>query len=273
MTEATAESNIISPTVVVDREPSATIVSLVAKPISTESRRLDRTIGHLTAALGDPTRRAIYIAVRESAEPVTSASIAEIFGIHPNVARHHLDKLAKDGYLKVSFRRPSGRSGPGAGRPAKCYEPTGKVIDVHFPTKRYDVLVELLVRIIQRVAPEQLTAIAEEVGRDYGRELAAEIGAPGDRGYAEAIRAVAKALTGLGFAAKGDASHQRLVLSNCPFGEAATGYPEVVCSLDRGIVAGLFESLGTECEPVLHPHSEPFEQCVTEVPVAIAARG
>ncbi len=75
---------------------------------------LDERIADLTAALGDPTRRAIYVAVRESAEPVTTARIAELFDIHPNVARHHLDKLAADGWLLVSHRRSSGRSGPGA---------------------------------------------------------------------------------------------------------------------------------------------------------------
>ncbi|HKZ25655.1 MAG TPA: helix-turn-helix domain-containing protein, partial [Acidimicrobiia bacterium] len=84
----------------------------------TDSAALDRSIGDLTASLGDPTRRAIYIAVRQSAEPVTSSSVAEIFQLHPNVARHHLDRLAADGYLRVTHRRPSGRSGPGAGRPA-----------------------------------------------------------------------------------------------------------------------------------------------------------
>ncbi|GIU91790.1 MAG: hypothetical protein KatS3mg011_0696 [Acidimicrobiia bacterium] len=140
---------------------------------------------------------------------------------------------------------------------------------MHFPARRYDLLVDLLVRIIQRAAPDEVATIAEDVGREYGRELAAEIGAPGDAGYPEAIKAVAKALTGLGFEAKGEADLQRLVLANCPFGEAATGHPDVVCSLDRGIVIGLFESLGAECQPVLHPHSRPSEECVTEVPVAI----
>ncbi len=240
------------------------------QPISLESRRLDRTIGDLTSALGDPTRRAIYIAVRESPEPLTSGGVAEIFDIHPNVARHHLDKLAEEGYVQVSHRRRNGRSGPGAGRPAKCYEVSEKGIDLHFPSRRHDQLVGLLVRIVRRVAPEGVAHIAEDVGREYGRELAAEIGTPEDAGYEEALLAVAKAMTGLGFHMSPDLDGRRLLTSTCPFGSAASGHQEVVCSLDRGIVGGLFEALGDSCEPVLLPHTDITEACVTEVPVTIA---
>lgn len=237
-----------------------------------DTAHLDRTIGDLTAALGDPTRRAIYIAVRESPEPVTSSQIASLFDIHPNVARHHLDKLAADGYLRVTHSRPNGRSGPGAGRPAKCYEATSKEIDLHFPARRYDLLVELLSRVIERIAPEKAAAVAEEVGREFGEELAAEIGSPTQEGYEAAVAAVAKTMAGLGFGASPDVKRNRLLVSHCPFGEAAAGHPDVVCSLDRGIVTGLFAGLRQGCSPVLYPHSDPSEDCVTEIPVAITRR-
>jgi predicted ArsR family transcriptional regulator len=259
---------------IVFRSSLATIVLGVSMPISAESTRLDRSIGDLTAALGDPTRRAIFIAVRESPEPMTSAAIAELFTIHPNVARHHLDKLAADGYLQVSHRRPAGRTGPGAGRPAKCYETTEKAIDVHFPSRRPDLLVELLVRLVQRLAPDDIAAVAEDVGRQYGRELAAEVGTPEEDGYQEAVTAVAQAMSGLGFGISQDtsAATSRLLTSHCPFGAAAAGHPDVVCSLDRGIVSGLFERLSDRCEPVLHPHTDPVEACVTEVTVRIGRK-
>jgi predicted ArsR family transcriptional regulator len=246
----------------------------VPKPISAESSRLDRSIGDLTSALGDPTRRAIYIAVRESGEPMTSADLAALFDIHPNVARHHLDKLASDGYLRVTHKRASGRSGPGAGRPAKCYEVSTKPIDVHFPSRRPDLLVDLLVRLIGQIAPTDIATIAEDVGRQYGRELAAEIGTPDDEGYAEAIKAVASAMSGLGFGVTADSSQgvERLLTSHCPFGSAAMGHADVVCSLDRGIVGGLFDRIGSGCAPVLHPHFDPIEACVTEVTVTIGRK-
>jgi predicted ArsR family transcriptional regulator len=187
------------------------------------------------------------------------------------VARHHLDKLAADGYLQVSHRRPAGRSGPGAGRPAKCYESTEKAIDLHFPTRRPDLLVELLVRLVDRLAPADIAAIAEEVGRQYGREVAAEVGTPDEAGYQASLTAVAQAMSGLGFGIAPDttADVTRLLTSHCPFGSAAVGHPDVVCSLDRGIVSGLFESLGDHCEPILHPHTDPVDACITEVTVTI----
>ena len=57
----------------------------------------------ITNAFGDPTRRAIYLFAHEAGEDgVTAAQVAERFGLHPNVARHHLDKLAAGGYLEVA---------------------------------------------------------------------------------------------------------------------------------------------------------------------------
>jgi predicted ArsR family transcriptional regulator len=235
---------------------------------SIDSSGLDRSIGDLAAALGDPTRRGIYLAVRQSAEPVTSGLIAELFAIHPNVARHHLDKLAEEGYVRITHERRNGRTGPGAGRPAKCYEATSKSVSIH-PGRRYDLLVELLVRVLDDVRPEGVAAVAEKVGREYGRELAESLGTPGDPGYEGAVQALAKVMGGVGFGVSADLPGQRLVTSHCPFGEAATGHPEVVCSLDRGMVAGIMGVLRQDCRPVVIPHSTLNEDCVTQVPVAI----
>ena len=234
-----------------------------------DKETLNSRISDLTSALGDPTRRAIYIAVRESAEPMTTSKVAELFDIHPNVARHHLDRLAGDGYLKVSHQRRPG--GPGAGRPAKTYERTNKEVSVHFAPRRFEMLTEMLFQVLEEVSPPNVAEIAEQVGRKYGEELAAEIGAPYDPGYDEAVQAVASAMTGLGFSVDPDIDGQRLLTSHCPFGETATNHPDVICSLDRGIVAGLFGALSVPCNPVVIPHKALDDECVTQVPVTIGA--
>jgi predicted ArsR family transcriptional regulator len=236
-----------------------------------DSSGLDRSIGDLAAALGDPTRRGIYLAVRQSAEPVTSAQIAELFSIHPNVARHHLDRLAEEGYLRITHQRRNGRSGPGAGRPAKCYEATPKSISLH-PGRRYDLLVELLVRVLDRVNPDGIAVIAEQVGRDYGSEIAQSIGTPEDPGYEAAIQALVRVMGGVGFEVSADPQGQQLLTTHCPFGEAATGHPEVICSLDRGMVAGIMGALQQDCRPVVIPHTDLDKDCVTQVPVTIGRR-
>lgn len=235
-----------------------------------DTRTLENRISDLTSSLGDPTRRAIYITVRESAEPMTTSMIANLFDLHPNVARHHLDRLADDGYLRVGAAK-SGK-GPGAGRPAKSYEATEKEVSVHFAPQRFEMLVELLMRVLDEVSANDLSRVAEDIGREYGREIAAEIGAQEETGYDEAVTSVARAMTGLGFAVDPDVSGQQLLTSHCPFGEAATNHPEVICSLDRGIVSGLFGALSVPCEPVLIPHSRLQDDCVTKVPVSLTAR-
>ena len=230
-----------------------------------DNEAFDQQIADLAGTLGDATRRGIYVTVRESPEPVTASQIAELFDIHANVARHHLDRLVADGYLQVTRRRPSGRTGPGAGRPAKHYEPTRKNVSVQFPARRYDLLAELLLRVIERIAPDDAATIADEIGREYGRELAAEIGFPNESGYETAAIAVARALMGVGFEVEARPGDHELVTRFCPFGESAKNHPAIVCQLDQGLVSGLLE--GTEQIPVaiVDAHRNEEGDCVTQI--------
>jgi predicted ArsR family transcriptional regulator len=133
-------------------------------------------------------------------------------------------------------------------------------------------LVELLVRVLDRVSPHGIAGIAEQVGREYGQELAASIGAPDDPGYEEVLAALVKVMSGVGFELSADPDAQVLLTSHCPFGEAATGHPEVVCSLDRGMVSGIMGALHHACNPVVFPHIGLEDDCVTQVPVTISGR-
>ncbi|MGH3282109.1 MAG: helix-turn-helix domain-containing protein, partial [Trebonia sp.] len=59
-------------------------------------------VAAVTSAFGDPTRRQIYLYVRDHEEDgVTASEVAGKFALHSNVARHHLDKLTAGGYLDV----------------------------------------------------------------------------------------------------------------------------------------------------------------------------
>jgi predicted ArsR family transcriptional regulator len=231
-------------------------------PLSSE---FDRQVGDLAATLGDATRRGIYIMTREAAGPVTATQVAEAFDIHANVARHHLDRLVDDGYLGVSRSRRSGKSGPGAGRPAKLYEVTTKEVALQFPARRYDLLSELLVRVVQRLEPDDAGAVAEAVGREYGKQLAAEIGLPDEQGFETAVQAVARAMMGVGFDTAVDPDGGTLVTRFCPFGDTAANHPEVVCRIDQGIVRGLMEAAHQRSVAVVTPHATEDEDCITSV--------
>ncbi len=73
----------------------------------------------LVRALGEPTRREVYLAVERAGRPMTRMDVAEAVGITHRLAAFHLDKLAAEGLLAFEFKRLTGRSGPGAGRPMR----------------------------------------------------------------------------------------------------------------------------------------------------------
>ena len=68
----------------------------------------------ISSAFGDGTRRDIFLHVHGPSEGVTAAEVAERFGLHVNVARHHLDKLAAGGYVEVVVERLQGWRGRAA---------------------------------------------------------------------------------------------------------------------------------------------------------------
>ena len=200
----------------------------------------------ITSAFGDPTRRDIYLWIRErtdEGDTVTAGEVAERFELHPNVARHHLDKLTAGGYLEVTVGRSPGA---GAGRPSKRYSVSERAMSLEFPVRHDDLLVTLLGRALSRLPAEEAEAMAEEVGAEYGRQMAATVRAGEDpaRSFRSALHAVADALTAHGFAAHAESRDGRLriISEHCPFGDAAIEHP-VICAVDRGMVQGMLGAL------------------------------
>jgi predicted ArsR family transcriptional regulator len=204
----------------------------------------------ITSAFGDPTRRDIYLWIRDrdaDAAGVTATEVAERFELHPNVARHHLDKLAGGGYLEVT----AGRGAAGAGRPSRRYAVAEGSMSLEFPVRHDDVLVALLGRALSRLPTDEAEAMAEEVGAEYGRAMAATVRAGGDpaRTFRSALQTVADALTAHGFAAHAESRDGRLriISEHCPFGDAAIEHP-VICAVDRGMVRGMLGALYGETD-------------------------
>ena len=220
-------------------------------------------VAAVTSAFGDPTRRDIFLFARDSDRGVTAAEVADRFELHPNVARHHLDKLAAGGYLEVQVERAE--SG-GAGRPSKRYRGRDKEVALEFPARRDDLLVTLLGRALALVPEEQAEAMAEEVGEEYGRSLAQQMSPhESHRSFRAALHAVADALTAHGFAAhaEGRGSSLAIVADQCPFGEAAHHHP-VICAVDRGIVRGMLAGLYGATEPATAAsRAQGDDACVT----------
>ena len=202
----------------------------------------------ITSAFGDPTRRDIYLHARESSAGVTAAEAAERFDLHPNVARHHLDKLASGGYLEVAIVRPEGAT---AGRPSKHYRVADPGTPLELPVRQDTVLIGLLGRALALLPSDQAEAMAEEVGAEVGRSMAESIGAEEVRqSFKSAMHAVADALTAHGFAARAERTggdQLRIVSEHCPFGGAPIEHP-VICAVDRGLVRGMLGALYGDAE-------------------------
>src|SRR3954452_14917889 len=96
------------------------------------------------AALGEPLRRALYCHVVAQSTPVSRDQAAAGIGVARHVAKFHLDKLAEDGLLATEYQRPPGRTGPGAGRPAKVYRRADYEIAVSLPERRYDLAAHVM---------------------------------------------------------------------------------------------------------------------------------
>ena len=126
------------------------------------------------ALLDEPTRRRIYEVVAVSHEPVGRDDTAVELGISRELAAFHLDRLVSGGLLKTEYRRRSGRSGPGAGRPAKLYRRTDRELTVSIPPRHYDAAADVFAEGLSRLQDPAATAAVAEVARERGTELGVE---------------------------------------------------------------------------------------------------
>ena len=216
------------------------------------------------AALADPLRSRLFELVRGAGRPVSRDQAAEATGISRSLAAFHLDKLVERGLLTHSYARPSGRSGPGAGRPSKMYVPSDLEIEVSIPERRYDVIGKLLVDSILAQSDEaDRSDVAYEVAAQEGHRLGEEIRAEQRMRPPGTERALATAtdiLRDRGYEPY-PADDGALRLRSCPFHALARHAPELVCRMNRSFIEGIVRGIGNQSlEAALEP--TPGECCV-----------
>ncbi len=123
------------------------------------------------AALGDPTRRALYEMVAAADHPVGRDEAADAVGVARQTAAYHLDRLAAEGLLDIEYLRLSGRTGPGAGRPAKLYRRSAAEHAVSVPPRRYLLAASILLEAVASgaVPASGLADAARRVGASAQR--------------------------------------------------------------------------------------------------------
>ncbi|WIX99430.1 helix-turn-helix domain-containing protein [Amycolatopsis mongoliensis] len=184
------------------------------------------------AALDEPTRRRLYEYVVRRPDPVSRDDVASALGVPRATVAFHLDRLVEEGLLVVEYERRSGRTGPGAGRPAKLYRRSDRQVSVSVPERHYELAGELLASAIEE-ADESGGSAREILGRrarDHGAELAAGgsdvVGTLEEHGFEPRV--------------EGDG----VLLGNCPFQRLARTHPRLVCEMNLGLVEGMLDGAG-----------------------------
>jgi predicted ArsR family transcriptional regulator len=205
-------------------------------------------------AVGDPELRATFSYALAQARPVTADELAPAQGIHRNVARARLERLAAAGLLAVRYERRTGRTGPGAGRPAKTYAVRPQQGPIEFPKRRYETLLGLVLDALPlRGRQQRLRAI----GSEFADELLQETRLPAATTLAAAAERVCEAVRALGFHAVVSKVGDRAAVietATCPL-RPLVCERHAAADLDRGMWARLgahalkdVEPAGIECD-------------------------
>ena len=184
------------------------------------------------AALGEPTRRALYAYVAAQDRAVSRDEAASATATKRATAAFHLERLVDDGLLEARFARVSGRTGPGAGRTAKLYARAARQFAVSLPPRRYEIAGEVLagaLELLQYQGAPADEAVAQAASQ-AGRQLAA-----GGTDLAELL------------ARSGYEPRQRpggcVYLANCPFHELVARHAGLVCTMNLHLLRGLLGEL------------------------------
>ena len=200
------------------------------------------------AALDQPHRRALYALLTERRDWLGRDEAADALDMARSVAAFHLDKLADAGLVDVRYERPPGRTGPGAGRPAKQYRRSANEVSVSLPDRHYDLAGALLADAVAeatatgRPVDVALREAAHLAGCEMGNEVRESL--PKRRSAAAVKRAAMAALGRLGY--EPFAEGRDIVLANCPFHALAERHRPLVCGMNLDLLGGLAEALDEE---------------------------
>jgi predicted ArsR family transcriptional regulator len=214
------------------------------------------------ALLAEPARRALYDWVVAAGRPVSRDEAAAGAGVSRALAAFHLDRLVEAELLTPEYRRLTGRTGPGAGRPAKLYARAPAEVAVSLPDRSYEVAAKVFADALSELAaslpPDAVTSSARALGEDVGTEARRKAGArPGARRRREALLAT---LSERGYEPR-EMEDGEIRLGNCPFHALVEEHRPLVCGMNLALAEGVVAGLGDDrVEPRLDP--QPGSCCV-----------
>ena len=198
--------------------------------------------------LDDPVRRRLYDWVVGQPGAVGREQAAGATGVSRSLAAFHLDKLTDAGLLDASYRRLTGRVGPGAGRPARVYQRSEREFSVTVPDRRYRGAADLFADVLERIGdggpPPALVDAARETGQRLGRSQR--------RGAARTR--LTRALSEGGYEPIEELGTIRL--RNCPFDALTDDHRPLVCGTNLALAQGIADGADAATyEPILDSQS------------------
>ena len=207
------------------------------------------------ALLAEPVRLELYRYVRGQHVPVGREEAARAVGISVKLAAFHLDRLVEAQMLDIGYRRLSGRTGPGAGRPAKVYTVSKRRFTVSLPRTGYSLAASIMASALSGLsgAPDGSDGAdaVRQVARSTGQRLGLDI-RRGARTNSARRRALFRSLEQLGYEPQQEDPQQensevssevsvRVSLRNCIFVDLTKDHRELVCGMNAALMHGLLE--------------------------------
>ena len=200
---------------------------------------LERQIAAI-ASLDEPVRRGLYCYVARRRRDVGRDEAARALRISRPLAAFHLDKLVGQGLLETSYRRLTGRRGPGAGRPAKLYRRSAHQLDLTLPRRRYELAGRLLAQALTNARSPAAVRALRRAARDLGRGLGADA-RRGRRGVGTPLARLLAVLEWCGF--EPTRSNGSVHLANCPFAALANQSRALVCGMNLSLLEGVLQGV------------------------------
>ena len=184
-----------------------------------------------------PTRYAARSTASSPTSPgaVSREQAADGVEVPRHTAKFHLDRLVDEGLLVTEFRRLTGRTGPGAGRPAKLYRRSAREVSVSLPQPP-------LRPRRARCSPTPSSGSLDGTPMDVAGRREADTAA----GTAPSRRPPDRRPGPRSCDQVADASSRRsatsprvdgdLLLDNCPFDRLAADHPDLVCGMNLAFV-------------------------------------
>lgn len=170
-------------------------------------------------------------------------AVSQALDLHSNTARFHLEALVESGYARRGLERRQGQ-----GRPRTLYHATEEAPVVE--TSHLRDLTQVLVQQLILQAPDP-DAVAEDVGRTWGREIsqtgAAALGKPGPEQREAGLQVLLDHTVGMGFTL-GRPDEETVTFHSCPYRGVQQPVLASICRVHLGMMRGYLDSTGSDLE-------------------------